>query len=296
MRRLMAGLVDYRRVFAGEWQLLALADQWNDDLQRHVLDLVRLQNRARHPQTVAMRWTAHGKDRDLYVKVFHRAEGVPALKDLFRQSKPIRFWRQGIALHESGFHTPLTIAVGEQRHCGLVRRAFVLTESIDGRAIPDFLLRRGAGRGDTKGLARKWDDIRLFARLVRRFHQVGFVHGDMIASNILVSETASGSMTFYFMDNDRTRRFASWLPQSLWKRNLVQLNRMPLAGISLQDRMRFLHAYLDADKFSVADRKLARWLESKTRKRRKECDGVDPSVNFRKLMRWSPELTEARDA
>jgi hypothetical protein len=292
----MAGVLDYRRVSAGEWQLLALADQWNEDLQTHVLELVGLQNRARHPQTVVMRWSAGGKDRDLYLKVFHRAEGVPALKDLFRQSKPIRFWRQGIALHESGFNAPLTIAVGAQRHCALVQRAFVVTESIDGRAIPDFLLRRGAGCGDTKGLARKWDDIRLFARLVRRFHQLGFVHGDMVASNILVAETAGGSLTFYFMDNDRTRRFPSWLPQLLWKRNLVQLNRMPLAGISLQDRMRFLHAYLDADKFSVADRKLARWLESKTRKRRKECDGVDPSENFRKLMRWSPELTEAHDA
>jgi hypothetical protein len=89
------------------------------------------------------------------------------------------------------------------------------------------------------------------------------------------------------MDNDRTRRFPIWLPQRLWRRNLVQLNRMPLPGISLQDRMRFLHAYLNAGKFSVADRKLARWLELKTRQRRKECDGVDPSVNFRRLMSYA---------
>jgi hypothetical protein len=118
----------------------------------------------------------------------------------------------------------------------------------------------------------------------------------MVASNILVGESARDGIKFYLMDNDRTRRFPLWLPHSLWRRNLVQLNRMPLATISLQDRMRFLHAYLDAGKFSKAERKLARWLEVKTRQRRKECDGADPSVNFRRLMRWSPELAAVPDA
>ena len=116
-----------------------------------------------------------------------------------------------------------------------------------------------------------------------------------MASNILVSQAAREDIEFYFMDNDRTRRFPTWLPQSLWKRNLVQLNRLPLPGISLQDRIRFLQAYLDTGKFSLADRKLAQWLELKTRQRRKECDGADPSGNFRKLMRWSPELTVTKN-
>jgi hypothetical protein len=70
---------------------------------------------------------------------------------------------------------------------------------------------------------------------------------------------------------------------------------LPLPGISLQDRIRFLQAYLDAGQFSLADRELARWLELKTRQRRHECDGVDPSGNFRKLMRWSPELTVTKN-
>jgi hypothetical protein len=255
--------------------------------------MVRSRNPARHPQTVEARLTVGGKERVLYLKIFHSVQGLSALKDLLRHSKAFRFWRQGVALRESGFHVPLTVAVGEQRRFHFVQRAFVLTECIAGQALPDFLARRDARRADSRVLAQKWKGIRAFGILVRRFHQLGFVHGDMVASNILVQETADAGMKFYLMDNDRTRRFPLWLPQSLWSRNLVQLNRMPLPTISLQDRMRFLHAYLDAGKFSVPERKLAHWLELKTRQRRKECDGADPSVNFRRLMRWSPELAAA---
>src|SRR5438094_8491510 len=88
------------------------------------------------------------------------------------------------------------------------------------------------------------------------------------------------------MDNDRTRRYPRWLPQSSWKRNLVQLNRFPLPGISLQDRMRFFHHYLGYRSLRLVDRRLLHWLEMKTRQRRKECDADDATVDFRKLMRW----------
>jgi hypothetical protein len=91
---------------------------------------------------------------------------------------------------------------------------------------------------------------------------------------------------FCFMDNDRTRRYPTWMPRRLWRRNLVQLNRVPLAGISLQDRVRFFHAYVSRSELGRQDLRLARWLEQKTRQRRRECDAVDTSVSFRRLMRW----------
>jgi hypothetical protein len=272
-----------------------LAGAWDGDLENQVLELVRSRSWARHPQTIKALLTVGGKERVLYLKIFHSAQGLSAVKDLFRRSKAFRFWRQGIALHESGFHVPVTIAVGEQRRFRFVRRAFVLTEEIEGQALPDFLARREAGCADSGDLTCKRHAIRVFGSLVRRFHQLGFVHGDMVPSNILVAGSTRDGIKFYLMDNDRTRRFPLWSPQSLRRRNLVQLNRMPLPDISLQDRMRFLHAYLDAGEFSTAERKLARWLELKTRQRRKDCDGVDPSVNFRRLMRWSPDLAGVPD-
>ena len=93
------------------------------------------------------------------------------------------------------------------------------------------------------------------------------------------------------MDNDRTSYFSYGRSARGWKRNLVQLNRMPLPGITLQDRMRFFCRYLGRDRLSERDRRLVRWLERQTRKRRYECDGVGPRGNFRRLMRFSDPVT-----
>lgn len=289
MKRVMSKPSDYRFSHAGNWRLVTLPDKWSGELQSRVLETVRAEGRARHPSTVEITSKMDGGDSHLYLKIFHRAKGIPALKDLTRQSKALHFWRQSVLLAENGFNVPPVVAAGEQRRFRVVQRAFVVTERVDGQAIPIFLAARTASSGpDRKIMALKRDGLKQFAELVRRFHQCGFVHGDLVASNILVSETALDGLKLYLMDNDRTRRYPFWFPQSLWKRNLVQLNRMPLPGISLQDRMRFLHAYLDKRKFSRTDRRLAQWLEVITRRRRKECDGVDPSVNFRTLMRWLP--------
>jgi hypothetical protein len=88
------------------------------------------------------------------------------------------------------------------------------------------------------------------------------------------------------MDNDRTRVYGPILANALWKRNLVQLNRLPLPGITLQDRMRFLRAYLGIALQAQSSRSLARWLERKTRLRRWQCDAAQCAGSFRSLMRW----------
>jgi hypothetical protein len=93
------------------------------------------------------------------------------------------------------------------------------------------------------------------------------------------------------MDNDRTRRYPKWMAQLFWWRNLVQLNRLRLPGITLQDRMRFLSHYLELKEWGKEERRLLSWLEHTTRKRRKECDAVDASGSFRQLMRWDGQLT-----
>jgi hypothetical protein len=186
-----------------------------------------------------------------------------------------------------GIKVPVTIALGTERGWGIAKREFILTAKIDGAPLPQFLCSVAAD--NTASLIEKRRSIERLAKLIRRFHDRGFVHGDLVATNIFFSKDDAEGAEFYFMDNDRTKRFPTWLPQKLWRRNLIQLNRMPLAGISLQDRMRFLHGYLGVISFSDADRRFARWLEVRTRQRRKECDGAEPNQNYRKLMRWVAE-------
>jgi hypothetical protein len=74
---------------------------------------------------------------------------------------------------------------------------------------------------------------------------------------------------------------------------LVQLNRLPLPGITLQDRIRFFRAYCGRPEWRGAERELLLWFERKTRERRKEIDSVDATGSFRRLMSWKVEKTAA---
>jgi serine/threonine protein kinase len=278
---------DYRAVAVDSWRLSVLAQFWSKNFEQHVLELVVRQIPTRHPQTLQFDCQVEARQRSFFLKVFHRTSGWGALKDSLRQTKAMRFWRQGLELAAAGFKAPVTIAVGTERSFGIAKREFVLTEKIDGASLPQFL-HDFAAEG-TPTWSEKRRGIDRLAKLIRRFHDRGFVHGDLVATNIFLSRDDAEGSEFYFMDNDRTKRFPTWLPQKLWRRNLIQLNRMPLAGISLQDRMRFLHGYLGVASFSDADRRFARWLEARTRQRRKECDGAEPNQNYRQLMRWVAE-------
>lgn len=278
---------DYRAVAVDNWRLSVLAQFWSKSLEQQVLELVTRQSPARHPQTLHFNCQVAAQQKSFFLKVFHRTSGYGAFKDFLRQTQAKRFWRQGLKLAADGFNVPVTIAIGRERGWGNDKREFVLTKKIDGAPLPQFLC--NVAPGDSASLIEKRRSIERLAKLIRRFHDRGFVHGDLVATNIFLSKDDNDGAEFYFMDNDRTKHFPAWLPQKLWRRNLIQLNRMPLAGISLQDRMRFLHGYLGVASFSASDRRFARWLEVRTRQRRKECDGAEPNQNYRKLMRWAAE-------
>lgn len=289
----MVALSDYSKVESGAWRIFALKPPWNAKLQDQVLALVGAQANARHAQTLEVSHQMDGEEKRYFLKVFHRTALIARVKDQLRPSPAFGSWRQGVGLAAAGFKVPLAIAAGRNSAWRVGSREFVLTEKIDGAPLAAYLTPNCAG--SMAPLAYKRENIKNLASLVRRFHAAGFVHGDLVATNLFVVAHGTADLDFYFMDNDRTRRYPNWLPQALWKRNLIQLNRMPLPGISLQDRIRFLHAYLNVKRLSGADRQFARWLEAKTRHRRKECDGADLTISFRQLMRWAPNMAGVKN-
>ena len=283
---------DYQQRGAGNWHLTVLAGQWNPHLQEKVLALVERQPASKHPQTFQLASGGGDESKPLYLKVFYPPPGIVVLKNLVRKSKAARFLHQGLALSNAGFHAPVTIAVGETRRRLLSQRAFVLTLAVSGRSLSSYMLDCFTGRTPPPSFAEKITVLKTLAQVIRKFHDRGFVHGDLVPSNIFIAHRQGEQPTFCFMDNDRTRCYGRWLPQSLWKRNLVQLNRFPLPGISLQDRVRFFLAYTGRRACAGRDRNLLRWLELKTRRRRRECDRIDGSGSFRMLMRWTPKALE----
>ena len=276
----------YRRLNDGEWELRVSPKAWSADLWQTILRAVERQAPNKHPQTLRLE-TAEG---NLFLKIFHPPSGGGAVKDFFRASRALRFLRQSRALAAAGFLVPTAVAAGEERKWRRLKRAFVATLTISGEPIPLFL-RHGCAEGaPALPLAEKRVGLELLGRELRRLHDAGFVLGDAVPSNIMIAREAGGGSRFYWMDHDRTRRYPRRLALSLGKRNLVQLNRFPLPGITLQDRMRFFRAYSGRRDWSVKERRLLDWLERKTRQRRKECDGVGPGGSFRKLMSWKREM------
>jgi serine/threonine protein kinase len=281
---------EYYKYRDGEWKLWVLREKWSAELWQTILEVITERSPSKHPQTVEVHWPRDPSAATFYLKIFHGSFGMRALKDIFRQSKAVRSMHQAVALRRFNFNVPLPLAAGEMREHGLLRKAFVLTLRVNGLSLP-VLLKEHSLAVNNLTLLEKRRGLKQLATEVRRLHELGFVHGDLLPTNIFVSQAEGKESRFFFMDNDRTRHYPKWMPHALWRRNLVQLNRIPLPGVTLQDRVRFLSHYLDLKEWGNEERRLLSWLERKTRQRRKECDHVDASGSFRQLMRWDGQLT-----
>jgi len=260
---------EYRLGRDGAWRLLFLPGIWTQELWRETSR--RLENDGqgfrRHPETRKIHHRNGGVGIELYLKIYHPSTFLECLKDLLRQSRAHRAFRVSHVLKRHGFHVPTGVAAGEIRAFRRVKRAFLLTLSVPGIPLPLYLQSQYAPTGEGLGMKRKREYLRQLALEIRRMHSLGFVHGDLIPSNILVQIDEEGAR-FFTLDHDRTRRYPAWLPNRLWRRNLVQLNRMELAGISVRDRIRFLKCYLGCRNLAPGERRLARQLSSETRRRR----------------------------
>jgi len=215
--------------------------------------------RSRHARTVRL-VTRGGV---LFVKFYPAPGGWRA----------IRAFRMGRALARAGFSTPAIVAAGRREGAGLL-----VTRGAEGEELAVAVARQ------RHALGRKRKLLREIGTVVGRLHAAGFVHGDLVPSNVLVA--ARGPV---FLDNDRTRRsrFLVWFAG---RRNLVQLGRFVVPGLTLTDRARVLGAYARARRLSQRRRRrLARWLVGKTMARRCAIDHVPPElaarVGFRELMR-----------
>jgi hypothetical protein len=186
-----------------------------------------------------------------------------------------RAWRMGVALRTAGFHAPCGILVGSDG-----REGILLTRDVGLPAVVEqvsALQRAGTPRG-------KWRFLRRLGHEVGRLHEAGFVHGDLVPSNL-----RSDGDRFAWLDHDRTRRSGLLVWWQGW-RNLVQLGRFVIPGVALTDRARVLAGYAEARGLSRRARhRLAARVVAKTRARRTAIDGIPreaaAAAGFGTLMR-----------
>jgi len=169
-------------------------------------------------------------------------------------------------LSEHGFFVPETVAFGERRFGPVCTSNFLITRELAG---VDNLYDRFDGNwlGQSPQVLRdKRRFIRALGQTVGRMHGAGIFHGDMRAGNVFAKKS-EGNWQFFFLDNERTRRFGV-LPCRLRFKNLVQLNMLQSEVITQTDRMRFFKAYLaENGDLRVRRKELARRIAVKTRRR-----------------------------
>ena len=215
--------------------------------------------RSRHARTLAIE-TPHGV---CHVKSYPSPDGALAR----------RAFAMGRALAAAGFAAPVVLLVGRSGRAGLL-----VTADAGGEDLL-VALARLASPGDDTGV-RKRDLLRRLGTEVARLHAAGFVHGDLVPPNLRCRDGG-----FVFLDNDRTRR--AW-PGA--RRNLVQLGRFVVPGVTASDRARVLHAYASARGLDRRRRhRLGAWVMRKIMARRCAIDRIPAEtaarVGFRALMR-----------
>jgi Ser/Thr protein kinase RdoA (MazF antagonist) len=139
-------------------------------------------------------------------------------------------------LEEAGFSVPALLLLGRERASG---RCLAVTTAAEGESLVETIARDGAG-----ALQRKRALLRALGSEVARLHRAGFIHGDLTPYNVFVGRTSPAQ--FIFIDHDRTRRAAALGGRRPQLRNLVQLGRFELKGLTRADRLRFFRAYADA--------------------------------------------------
>jgi hypothetical protein len=222
---------------------------------------------SRHARIRKVSVRLNRNEHTFYVKRYFSPRVSYTLKDIFRSSKALHAWNASLLLDRFAFHTAPLIAAGEKRKLGLLKDAFLVTEAVEAPAILEFAGTTFSTARSPKKLTEKRGLVRALGVEVGRMHLLGIVHGDLLPGNILVDDSEKPPR-FFFLDNDRTRRLFGHLSVKTVVRNLVQLGRFPLPGVTLTDRLRFFKAYVEQNpRFKGKERELLARVVSKTRER-----------------------------
>lgn len=154
-----------------------------------------------------MEYLDQGKSKTLIMKYYKSADFLSTLKELFRPSRAKRAWINAHNLLMRGIPTPLPLAFGEKEQWGLIQESFLITEKIPEAKASDIFLKELSGKPFAhKNLSTKNLFLVKLARMIQWMHQTGICHGDLKASNILVTmQDEEPSVMFVDVDGVKIR-------------------------------------------------------------------------------------------
>jgi hypothetical protein len=202
----------------------------------------------------------------LYYKQYFPRTVRDRIRYFFGSSRSKRAFEAGLMLKENGFEAPFVIAIGRYGNGLFDRTDFVVTLEAENtkpiaKHIPDNIQNL-----NTEDLRDYRTLIHEFGRTIGKMHARGIFHGDLRLGNILAGKF-EGKWRFFFLDNERTRKFI-WLRPRLRLKNLVQVNMILTKALMDSDRWRFFRCYLDENPDIRRSRKIwAHKIIKKTRYR-----------------------------
>lgn len=173
--------------------------------------------RRRRDRMAVRVWLAQVADREVYVKHIRGPKNRPAsevglidrLKWGLGGSRALRVWRVHLAMTKAGLDVP-KVLLAARRRGATGAEDLLVTEAVHEPPLKQVLQQADAPER-TAALARAGEAL-------AAMHRAGFVHGDPILANLLMSEKGG----VVWLDNDRTR----WLglpPRIMRLRNVASL-------------------------------------------------------------------------
>jgi hypothetical protein len=200
-------------------------------------------------------------DAEVFIKLIDPPRGAARLKAMIRGSSAEHVVQATQQLNAAGFAAPPVLLYGREASTG---RELLVMPIVHGD---------GPFKALETTLGYKRAMLRALGAEIARLHRAGFVHGDLTPYNMFVAR--GEPPRFIFVDHERTRLafFAGRRRRQL--RNLVQLGRFDLPGLSRTDRMRVLRGYaasLNGSSWRSLRRRAAAMLERRIRR-----DGLEPA-------------------
>ena len=188
-----------------------------------------------------------GYCHNVFVKRYLHRSAWDFVKHIFRPSRAKRALLASIMLKENGLGIAEVIAMGQKKYGPFCVSNFLITRELeDAQNVHNCITEKW--QTNTKNtLLDKRRFIVTLGKTIGKMHAAGIFHGDLRTGNVFAGKV-NGDWEFFFLDNERTRRFRR-IGQRLRIKNLVQINMLEPGLVSATERMRFFKSYLKANQY-----------------------------------------------
>jgi tRNA A-37 threonylcarbamoyl transferase component Bud32 len=192
------------------------------------------------------------------------------------RSRSRKEWRNLVALHDRDIAAAEPVAVGERRHWGVARQAFILVrEPAETVSVAEFL-QGGPGARERRELARE------LGGMIRRMHDGGLAYRDLYARHILIDrERKDGAFGATLVNAERAYRFPNLAPHFRWHDLATLLVTTNYPACTAADRLRVALAYGRQSRLSADLKVLIRRVVGRAARMRSR--GLEPLLGLERL-------------